>query len=58
MSAAYSQRAKDVESGAAKHAVELIATLDIQACLKAADEDAKAYADLQRVRNRAAAHDP
>ena len=48
MAAAYSQRKKDQESGAAAHAAELIASLNHSICLNAADDDAAAYADLQR----------
>ena len=48
MAAEYSQRKKDVESGAAAKAVELITKLQTTPCLLGADEDAAAYADLQR----------
>ena len=48
MSAAYTQRKKDVESGAAEKAVALIGKLDAARCVAAADADAAAYADLQR----------
>ena len=48
MSAAYTQRKKDVESGAAATAQELIAKLDTAALLASADADAAAYAELQR----------
>lgn len=48
MAAAYTQRKKDVESGAATSAQELIAKLDTSALLASADADAAAYADLQR----------
>jgi len=48
MAAAYTQRKKDQESGAAAKAVALIQKLDFEKALKAADEDAVAYADLQR----------
>ena len=48
MAAEYSQRKKDVESGAAAKAVELITKLQTAPCLLGADEDAAAYADLQR----------
>ena len=48
MSAAYTQRKKDVESGAATVAQELIANLDCAKLLASADADAAAYADLQR----------
>lgn len=48
MAAEYSQRKKDVDSGAAAKAVELISKLATVPCLLAADEDAQAYADLQR----------
>lgn len=46
MSAAYTQRKSDLESGA--KATSLIAALDVAPLLKAADDDASAYADLQR----------
>ena len=48
MAAAYTQRKKDIESGAATSAQELIAKLDTSALLASADADAAAYADLQR----------
>mmetsp|Transcript_4016 Transcript_4016/g.7713 ORF Transcript_4016/g.7713 Transcript_4016/m.7713 type:complete len:196 (+) Transcript_4016:191-778(+) len=50
MSAAYTQRKKDQESGAAEKANSLISSLSVHAenYLHAADEDAAAYADLQR----------
>lgn len=48
MAAAYTQRKKDKESGAAAKAETLIQKLDFEQALKAADEDAEAYADLQR----------
>ena len=48
MSAQYTQRKKDVESGAAEVAKELIAKLDCATLLASADADAAAYADLQR----------
>ena len=48
MSAAYTQRKKDVESGAATKAQQLVAQLDIEKLLQVADDDASAYADLQR----------
>ena len=48
MAAAYSQRKKDVESGAAAKAVDLIKTLDTEGALASADADAEAYAALQR----------
>jgi len=48
MAAQYTQRKKDVESGAATKATDLIAKLDLSALLAAADDDAAAYADLQR----------
>ena len=52
MAAAYTQRKKDVESGSADRAKELIATLEITTLLQAADDDAVAYADLQRTWNK------
>mmetsp|Transcript_19960 Transcript_19960/g.29174 ORF Transcript_19960/g.29174 Transcript_19960/m.29174 type:complete len:192 (-) Transcript_19960:870-1445(-) len=48
MSAAYTKRKKDVESGAAEKADFLIKSIDLEYFLKAADDDAVAYADLQR----------
>jgi methenyltetrahydrofolate cyclohydrolase len=48
MSAAYTQRKKDVESGAAATGQELIRKLDVEELLASADADASAYADLQR----------
>jgi formiminotetrahydrofolate cyclodeaminase len=48
MSAQYTQRKKDLESGAATAAQELIAKLDLRALLEFSDRDAAAYADLQR----------
>jgi formiminotetrahydrofolate cyclodeaminase len=51
MAAAYTQRKKDRESGAADRAESLIAAMEIPSLLKAADDDAVAYADLQRTWN-------
>lgn len=48
MAAAYTQRKKDKESGAAAKAEKLVVTLDFNKALLAADDDAAAYADLQR----------
>mmetsp|Transcript_20077 Transcript_20077/g.24820 ORF Transcript_20077/g.24820 Transcript_20077/m.24820 type:complete len:193 (-) Transcript_20077:51-629(-) len=48
MSAAYTQRKKDKESGAAEKASRLMASFDLEKLIDAADEDAAAYADLQR----------
>eukprot|EP00584_Thalassiosira_punctigera_P002972 CAMPEP_0172536770 /NCGR_PEP_ID=MMETSP1067-20121228/8496_1 /TAXON_ID=265564 ORGANISM="Thalassiosira punctigera, Strain Tpunct2005C2" /NCGR_SAMPLE_ID=MMETSP1067 /ASSEMBLY_ACC=CAM_ASM_000444 /LENGTH=147 /DNA_ID=CAMNT_0013321927 /DNA_START=1 /DNA_END=444 /DNA_ORIENTATION=+ len=48
MAAAYTRRKKDKESGAATRAESLIASLDSSPFLQAADDDAAAYADLQR----------
>ena len=49
MAAAYTRRKKDRdESGAAARADELVTALDVAPLLKAADDDAKVYADLQR----------
>lgn len=50
MSAAYTTRKKDAESGAATHAQELIAQLDdyAQVALAEADRDEVAYTNLQR----------
>ena len=47
MSAAYTQRKKDEESGAAEQARTLIAKMDIPPLLDMADDDVKAYKDLQ-----------
>lgn len=52
MAAAYSQRKKDVESGAADQAKALLATLEVTTLLQAADDDAVAYANLQRTWNK------
>mmetsp|Transcript_2439 Transcript_2439/g.3283 ORF Transcript_2439/g.3283 Transcript_2439/m.3283 type:complete len:194 (-) Transcript_2439:154-735(-) len=48
MAAAYTQRKKDKESGAAEKAQALIDRLDFGKMLRVADDDAAAYADLQR----------
>jgi len=48
MSANYTMRKKDKESGAAAKAEQLVAILDVEKLLNVADDDAKAYADLQR----------
>ncbi len=48
MSAVYTQRKTDIESGAAEKARSLLMALDVAPTLKAADDDAGAYADLQR----------
>ena len=49
MAANYTQRKKDIESGAAARAQQLIETLkDPVDLLQVADEDAEAYANLQR----------
>jgi methenyltetrahydrofolate cyclohydrolase len=48
MSAAYTQRKKDQESGAAAKAELLIQKLDFVKALNSADDDAAAYADLQK----------
>ena len=48
MAAAYTQRKKDKESGAASKALELIKGMDVSPLLNAADDDAAAYSDLQR----------
>jgi len=47
MAATYTQRKKDVESGAAEHAKTLQSQLDLSALLDQAEADAKAYAALQ-----------
>jgi formiminotetrahydrofolate cyclodeaminase len=48
MSAEYTKRKKDKESGAANRADVLIDQIDLDRFLTAADHDAAAYADLQR----------
>ena len=48
MAAVYTTRKKDRESGAAAVAEELLSVLDWAALLQKANEDAAAYADLQR----------
>lgn len=48
MAAAYTQRKKDKETGAAAKAELLIQSMTISPMLQAADDDAAAYADLQR----------
>lgn len=48
MAAAYTQRKKDVDSGAATKAQTLMDSFHLDELLKAADDDAEAYADLQR----------
>ena len=48
MAAAYTTRKKDKESGAAEKAEEIQAAMDVTELLQAADDDAEAYADLQR----------
>jgi formiminotetrahydrofolate cyclodeaminase len=48
MAAAYTQRKKDIESGAAAKAQALIESIHLEDLLKVADDDAEAYADLQR----------
>lgn len=47
MAAAYTQRKKDVESGAAEHALKLISILELPPLLELADNDIQAYKDLQ-----------
>lgn len=47
MSAAYTQRPKDQETGAAAQALQLIATMDLPPLLQLADADVQAYKDLQ-----------
>jgi methenyltetrahydrofolate cyclohydrolase len=47
MSAAYTQRPKDEESGAAEQARRLISTMDVPSLLSMADDDVQAYKDLQ-----------
>lgn len=48
MAAAYTTRKKDAESGAKAKAEALQSAMDVTAFLQAADDDAEAYADLQR----------
>lgn len=48
MAAAYTQRKKDIETGAAVKAQALIDSFQLDELLKVADDDAEAYADLQR----------
>mmetsp|Transcript_38614 Transcript_38614/g.57942 ORF Transcript_38614/g.57942 Transcript_38614/m.57942 type:complete len:191 (-) Transcript_38614:474-1046(-) len=48
MSARYTQRKKDKESGAAKKADALISSMNLEELIDLADADAAAYADLQR----------
>jgi len=48
MAAAYTSRKKDKESGAALKAAALIDKMNVPSLLEAADDDAKAYANLQR----------
>lgn len=48
MACEYTQRKKDVESGAANHATNVINNINLDKLLKAADDDAEAYANLQR----------
>ncbi|CAJ1921646.1 unnamed protein product [Cylindrotheca closterium] len=47
MSAAYTQRKKDEESGAAEHARQLVEKMNIAELEAMADDDEKAYKDLQ-----------
>ena len=47
MSAAYTQRKKDEESGAAEEARKLVEKLDLEPLLRMADDDVRAYRDLQ-----------
>jgi formiminotetrahydrofolate cyclodeaminase len=47
MSAAYTQRQKDEASGAAEQARQLLATMELPALLSMADDDVRAYQDLQ-----------
>lgn len=48
MACEYTQRKKDKESGAAEHATKVINKINLDALIQAADDDAAAYADLQR----------
>ena len=48
MACEYTKRKKDRESGAATHAENVISTIDLEELIQAADDDAAAYADLQR----------
>jgi formiminotetrahydrofolate cyclodeaminase len=47
MSAAYTQRKKDEESGAAEQARKLIANMNLESLQSMAEDDEKAYKDLQ-----------
>jgi methenyltetrahydrofolate cyclohydrolase len=47
MSAAYTQRPKDEQSGAAEQARQLMATMDVSSLLNMADDDVQAYKNLQ-----------
>jgi len=58
MSAAYTQRKKDAESGAADKARALISKIGLDDLLRAADDDAEAYANLQRTWKEADTMDP
>jgi formiminotetrahydrofolate cyclodeaminase len=48
MACEYTKRKKDRESGAAVHAENVISKINLEQLLQAADDDATAYADLQR----------
>mmetsp|Transcript_15235 Transcript_15235/g.18543 ORF Transcript_15235/g.18543 Transcript_15235/m.18543 type:complete len:190 (+) Transcript_15235:90-659(+) len=48
MACEYTKRKKDKESGAADHAESVISSINLEELLNAADDDATAYADLQR----------
>ena len=48
MACEYTKRKKDKESGAAAHAENVISSINLENLLQAADDDAEAYADLQR----------
>lgn len=48
MAAIYTQRKKDQDSGAAERAQRLMDQIQVDVLMRLADEDAEAYADLQR----------
>ena len=48
MACEYTQRKKDKESGAAAEAMKVITKINLDSLIIAADDDASAYADLQR----------
>ncbi len=48
MACEYTQRKKDIESGAAASAKSVVSSIDLHRLIQTADDDASAYADLQR----------